>query len=48
MIELAKNEEDKAVMTFLSADIPISRAFVTTPDTPPSASRRCAAPSTPP
>jgi tripartite-type tricarboxylate transporter receptor subunit TctC len=35
MIELAKNEEDRKVMEFLSADIPISRAYVTTPDTPP-------------
>jgi tripartite-type tricarboxylate transporter receptor subunit TctC len=34
MIELAKTEEDKAVMTFLSADIPISRAYVTTPGVP--------------
>jgi tripartite-type tricarboxylate transporter receptor subunit TctC len=33
-IELAKTEEDKAVMTFLSADIPISRAYVTTPGVP--------------
>ena len=34
IIELAKTEEDKAVMTFLSADIPISRAYVTTPGVP--------------
>ena len=34
MIELAKTDEDKAVMTFLSADIPISRAYVTTPGVP--------------
>lgn len=34
MIELAKSDEDKAVMTFLSADIPISRAYVTTPGVP--------------
>ena len=34
VIELAKTEEDKAVMTFLSADIPISRAYVTTPGVP--------------
>jgi tripartite-type tricarboxylate transporter receptor subunit TctC len=34
MIELAKNE-DRAVLEFLSADIPISRAYVTTPGTPP-------------
>jgi tripartite-type tricarboxylate transporter receptor subunit TctC len=35
MMELAKNDEDRQVMAFLSADIPISRAYVTTPDTPP-------------
>jgi hypothetical protein len=35
MIELAKNADDRNVMEFLSADIPISRAYVTTPDTPP-------------
>jgi len=34
MMELAKNEEDRAVLAFLSADIPISRAYVTTPGTP--------------
>ena len=34
VIELAKTDEDKAVMTFLSADIPISRAYVTTPGVP--------------
>jgi tripartite-type tricarboxylate transporter receptor subunit TctC len=34
IIELAKSDEDKAVMTFLSADIPISRAYVTTPGVP--------------
>ncbi|MCC6887735.1 MAG: hypothetical protein IT536_04295 [Hyphomicrobiales bacterium] len=34
-IELARTEEGKAVMTFLSADIPISRAYVTTPGVPP-------------
>jgi tripartite-type tricarboxylate transporter receptor subunit TctC len=33
-IELTKKEDDKAVMTFLSADIPISRAYVTTPGAP--------------
>jgi tripartite-type tricarboxylate transporter receptor subunit TctC len=33
-IELAKDEEGKAVLTFLSADIPISRAYVTTPGVP--------------
>lgn len=35
MIELAKNDADRAVLRFLSADIPISRAYVTTPGTPP-------------
>jgi tripartite-type tricarboxylate transporter receptor subunit TctC len=35
MIELAKNDEDRAVLAFLSADIPINRAYVTTADTPP-------------
>jgi tripartite-type tricarboxylate transporter receptor subunit TctC len=35
MTELARNEEDRAVLAFLSADIPISRAYVTTPGTPP-------------
>jgi tripartite-type tricarboxylate transporter receptor subunit TctC len=35
MIELANNEADRQVMEFLSADIPISRAYVTTPGTPP-------------
>jgi tripartite-type tricarboxylate transporter receptor subunit TctC len=34
IIELAQSDEDKAVMTFLSADIPISRAYVTTPGVP--------------
>ncbi|MPZ38630.1 MAG: hypothetical protein GEU95_11270 [Rhizobiales bacterium] len=34
MIELAKTDEDKAVMRFLSADIPVSRAYVTTPGVP--------------
>jgi tripartite-type tricarboxylate transporter receptor subunit TctC len=34
MIELAKNDEDRAVLEFLSADIPINRAYVTTPGTP--------------
>ena len=32
--ELAKTEEGKAVMLFLSADVPISRAYVTTPGVP--------------
>jgi tripartite-type tricarboxylate transporter receptor subunit TctC len=35
MVELAKTDEDRAVLTFLSADIPISRAYVTTPGTAP-------------
>jgi tripartite-type tricarboxylate transporter receptor subunit TctC len=34
MLELAKNEEDKQVLTFLSSDMGIARAFATTPDTP--------------
>jgi tripartite-type tricarboxylate transporter receptor subunit TctC len=34
MVELAKNEQDRLVMEFLSADIPISRAYITTPDVP--------------
>ncbi len=32
--ELAKTEEGKAIMLFLSADVPISRAYVTTPGVP--------------
>jgi len=35
MIELAKNDDDRAVLQFISADIPINRAYVTTPDTAP-------------
>ena len=35
MLELAKNDEDRQVLTFMSADMGISRAFVTTPDVPP-------------
>ncbi len=35
MTELAKNEADRKVLEFLSADIPISRAYVTTPGVPP-------------
>ena len=35
MIELAKTEQDRAVLAFLSADIPISRAYVTNAGTPP-------------
>ena len=34
MIELAKNEDDRKVLAFISADTGITRAFVTTPDTP--------------
>ena len=34
MTELAKNEDDRKVLAFLSADTGITRAFVTTPDTP--------------
>jgi tripartite-type tricarboxylate transporter receptor subunit TctC len=33
--ELAKTEDGKAIMLFLSADVPISRAYVTTPGVPP-------------
>jgi tripartite-type tricarboxylate transporter receptor subunit TctC len=33
--ELAKNDMDRAVLTFLSADTAIARSLVTTPDTPP-------------
>jgi tripartite-type tricarboxylate transporter receptor subunit TctC len=32
MYELAKNDEDRAVLRFISADMGISRAFITTPD----------------
>ena len=32
--ELAKNEDDRQVLRFLSADIPLSRAIVTTPGVP--------------
>ena len=32
--ELARTEEGKAIMLFLSADVPISRAYVTTPRVP--------------
>jgi tripartite-type tricarboxylate transporter receptor subunit TctC len=35
IIELARTEEGKAIMLFLSADVPISRAYVTTPGVPP-------------
>ena len=35
MKDLGKTDEDRQVLTFLSADMGISRAFVTTPDVPP-------------
>ena len=35
MTELAKNDDDRKVLEFLSADTEITRAFVTTPDVPP-------------
>jgi tripartite-type tricarboxylate transporter receptor subunit TctC len=35
MMELAKNEADRQVLAFLSADTEINRAYVTTPGTPP-------------
>lgn len=35
LTELARNEEDRQVLAFLSADTGITRALVTTPDTPP-------------
>ena len=34
MLELAKNDEDRQVLTFMSADMGISRAYVTTADVP--------------
>jgi tripartite-type tricarboxylate transporter receptor subunit TctC len=34
LLELAKNDMDRQVLTFLSADTAIARALVTTPDTP--------------
>ncbi len=34
LFELAKNDADRAVLRFLSADVPLSRAYVTTPDVP--------------
>ncbi len=34
MIDLARNEADRQVLYFLSADVPLSRAYVTTPDVP--------------
>ena len=45
MTELARNEDDRKVLAFLSADTGITRAFVTTPDTPRERVRSCAAPS---
>jgi tripartite-type tricarboxylate transporter receptor subunit TctC len=35
LLELANNEMDRQVLTFLSADTAIARALVTAPDTPP-------------
>jgi len=35
LYELAGNDSDRAVLTFLSSDTAIARALVTTPDTPP-------------
>ena len=35
MLELAKNDEDRQLLTFLSSDMGIARAFATTPDAPP-------------
>jgi tripartite-type tricarboxylate transporter receptor subunit TctC len=35
LLELAGNDTDRQVLTFLSADTAIARALVTTPDTPP-------------
>src|SRR5580704_15982548 len=35
LFELANNDADRQVLTFLSADTAIARALVTTPDTPP-------------
>jgi tripartite-type tricarboxylate transporter receptor subunit TctC len=35
LLELANNDMDRQVLTFLSADTAIARALVTTPDTPP-------------
>jgi tripartite-type tricarboxylate transporter receptor subunit TctC len=35
MTELARNEDDRKVLAFVSADTEINRAVVTTPDTPP-------------
>lgn len=35
LFELGRNEADRQVLHFLSADVPLSRAYVTTPDVPP-------------
>jgi tripartite-type tricarboxylate transporter receptor subunit TctC len=35
LFELARNDEDRDLLTFLSADMGIARAFATTPDAPP-------------
>jgi tripartite-type tricarboxylate transporter receptor subunit TctC len=35
MTELARNDDDRAVLGFISADTEINRAYVTAPDTPP-------------
>jgi tripartite-type tricarboxylate transporter receptor subunit TctC len=35
LTELAQNDEDRALLDFISADVGIARAVVTTPDTPP-------------
>ncbi len=35
LFELAKNDEDARLLRFLSADVPLSRAYVTTPGVPP-------------
>ena len=35
MFELARNDEDRAVLKFISSDMGVSRAFVTTPGVPP-------------
>ncbi len=34
MLDLAKNDDDRAVLRFISGDMGVSRAFVTTPDVP--------------
>jgi tripartite-type tricarboxylate transporter receptor subunit TctC len=35
LTDLAQNDEDRALLNFISADVGIARAVVTTPDTPP-------------